>query len=333
MLDAPATDTASAAPAAPVLDGSIDSAAMALTNMARAAESAPAQTEVPRAPDGKFTKAEPDPVKPSETVAEAEETADDDEIEWEEPDETEGAEPKKVRSKLSEVLEGYRKAKVLEGEIEKLKSEAPPPVEWERETESTIQERTNYMEALEKLSLFTQARAPDENLINPAHPNYHPEAYWQQKQAYEQAKADQAEISKEIARVADLNKKESDALLKSKAVRERNKILEIWPELKNKAVVDKTLAELKGRYGFDDQTLGGVIDSRFYALAKDALAFRAGQTAKTEAVRKVLAKPKLVRATARSAGDSKSAARSQATDRLSRTGSIEDAAAALSALR
>lgn len=332
MLDNP-TDVSSA-PAPPVIDGSIDSAAQAIANIS-ADRSDPVTPEaVTRGPDGKFTKAEQDPAKPEEKPAEeAPAEDDDDEIEWEEPDETEGAEPKKVRSKLSEVLEGYRKAKTLEGEIQKLKSESPPPVEWERETESTIQERSNYVDALQKWQAFNQIRSPDESLINPAHPNFNPELYWQQKTAADQLKKDHEQIAAEIDRVTGLNKKEADALLKSKALRERSKILEIWPELKEKANVDKTLAALKGQYGFDDQTLASVIDSRFYALAKDALAFRNGQTAKTEAVRKVLAKPKLVRAAARSSTDSKSVARTQAVDRLSRSGSLDDAAAALASLR
>jgi hypothetical protein len=323
-------------------DGSISGAANAIAAAreasppveAEAPPAAPQETErAPsnRAPDGKFQKSEP--AKEADAQKEPADTGEDDEdyLELELPGEG-GAEPKRERHKVSEVFAGFQRSKELEAELAKAKEASPLPTEYESAVEETITERTKYIEALQSWATYNQPREPDVQLLNPASPNYNPELYYQQKVALDETRANQAKVKDEIDRVSKLNEEQQSKLLKSRLIREHQKLEKIWPELKDKAVAQKVATDLEKLYGVDGETLKSVTDSRFYALAKDALAFRAAQTAQKEAVKAVVGKPKLVRANARTQTNGKAAAFQGAMGKLASSHSVEDAAAAIAAL-
>lgn len=301
------------------------------------------QRHANRGEGGRFAKADETDRDAAETDAGQDKTdgdqssdeGDDDEdyLELETPGE-EGAEPKRERFKVSEVFAGFQRAKELEAELEKAKSQSTMPADVETEVAALIEERSRYIDTLQQWSQMNQPRAPSRDLINPQNPNYNPELYYQQMQQFDEIQASQAKVREEIERVQKQNEEKQNALLASKLARERAKLSEIWPEVvKDKAVAQKFAADLEKLYGVDGETLKSVSDHRFYALAKDALAYRAAETAKKEAVRKVIGKPKLVRANARTQTNSKAAALQGAMGKLAQSHSLDDAAAAIAALR
>lgn len=286
-----------------------------------------------RGTDGRFQKAEAD--KDGDTGAEPEETGEEQDEDYleEEIEDPDTKQKKTERYKVSDVFQGFKRAKELEGELEKAKQSGPMPEHYESAVEETITERTKYVEALENWSLYNQPREPDVNLLNPASQNYNPEAYYQQKLALDETKANQAKVKAEIERVQKLNHEQTSKLQASRLMREQAKILEVWPELKDKAVAQKVAADLEKHFGVDAETLKSVTDHRFYAMAKKALANVAAETAKKEAVKVVMGKPKLVRASARQQTDTKAAQFQGAMGKLASSHSLEDAAAAIAALR
>jgi hypothetical protein len=324
-------------------DGSIPSAANAIAAAREVTPPTPVEVDEPqhqetepaasqRGADGKFQKA--DGQKEAGTEEEPSETGEEDEdyleLETEDPD---TKEKKAERYKVSEVFEGFRKSKELAAELESAKKAAPMPEHYETALEETVGERTKYIEALQSWAMYNQPRMPSRDLVNPASPNYNPELYYQQAQAFDETQANQAKVKEEIDRVQKLNTEQQSKLMNSRLMREQAKVMEVWPELKDKAVAQKVAADLEKMYGVDSETLKSVTDHRFYALAKDALAHRAAQIAKKEAVKAVMGKPKLVRANARSSTNGKQAAFQSAFGKLSTSHSVEDAAAAISALR
>lgn len=326
------------------MDGTIDTAAQAIAAARESqepAQAAPQTAEVvdiqerrqpDRGTDGKFQKAEPDSSPGTDVEPAADAESDEDYLELEFADE-EGKEPKRERLKVAEVYDGYRRAKDLEAEVEKLKTSQPLPQHYEQALEATVAERMQYADALQRWAQFNQPRAPSRDLINPASPNYNPELYYQQMQAHDETVANNERVAAELERVQKLNEQQSNQLHRSRLVREAQALKAVWPELSDKATFQKVAADLEKHFGLDADTIKSVSDHRFYALAKDALAYRAAQAAKKEAVKAVVAKPKLVRANARQNIDSKAAVRDSAFGKLAKSGSLEDAAAAIATIR
>jgi hypothetical protein len=321
-------------------DGTVDTAAQMIANARTSeppAEAAPQETvsQPGRAADGKFQKPETDGEQKPAEAQEPEAGGEEDDEEYLELETTdpETKEAKKERHKLADVWEGYRKSKDLETELQKAKTSQPLPDEYEKSLSDVISERTNYKAALEQWSQFNPVQPPNFELVNPASANYNPEEFYRQKLAFDEGQANHAKVKSEIERVQKLNDEQSSALHQSKLTREMNKLNALWPELKDKATAEKVGADLEKHYGIDGATLKSVIDHRFYALAKDALAFRTNEAAKKEAVKVVREKPKLVRAAARGNSNSKQAQFQGAFGKLQQSHSVEDAAAAISALR
>ena len=77
--------------------------------------------------------------------------------------------------------------------------------------------------------------------------------------------------------------------------REQQKLLEMWPEVKEDAYANKVREDASKYYGYSGVEIDSVRDSRQYAVLKDALAYRAMKDAKETAVKVVKAKPKLVK--------------------------------------
>ena len=105
--------------------------------------------------------------------------------------------------------------------------------------------------------------------------------------------------------------------------------MEIWPEMKDSETANGVRTSLEKNYGIDRKTLSEVIDSRFYAVAKDALAYRAQQAKQAEAVKVVRAKPKLIPSGARASSNGSNTRATESMAALRKSGSIEAAMDAL----
>lgn len=260
-------------------------------------------------------------------AAEAEE---DEEDYIELPGEKEGDEPQRL--KVSEVFAGYQKARQLEADIAagKAKPSAEMTPDAETATENLIRAMAEYQKNNEIFAAMQQAKEPSIELLNPNSEHYNPELYAQQKLQAQRTAELISRTQAERERVAKEQEQLQQKLDAARFQREQAKLNEFWPELMaDKAVQTEVMTKAEKAYGFKAEDFNGIVDHRHYKVLKDALAYRAAQE-KTEAVVKVVrAKPKLVKGAARSSVNPKDAKRADAMDRLSKSGSIDDAADAL----
>lgn len=297
-----------------------------------------------RAPDGRFQKMDAEPVKAEEVKQpeqkqpdakakddKADDAADDDEDYIELPPDEEGKEP--ARYKLSEVIQGYKKAQTLEQEIAKAREASPPPEIWDNQIMETVQARQQLMQNIAQWARLNQPQEPDLSLIDPNSINYAPETYWAQHKQYEALKQAHAKAGEQFKALEQQQHHEQEAIQRVRVTREAAKLEKIWPELKEKSTADKVYADLKQHYGLDESVINSVVDSRFFALAKDALAYRAKEAAAQTAAKIVSAKPKLIPGKARpSQTNGKAATYANAMGKLQGSHSVDDAASAIASL-
>lgn len=281
----------------------------------------------------KDAKEPKEPAKPDDKEPDAKDTAtddDEDESYIELPAEEEGKEATRV--KLNEAVEAWRKVPALEADLAKARSTVPTlPAEIEQAIQDLGSERAKHIRAIEAFASHNQPVVPDLEMTNPASPKYDPERFHSNLQNYQRQMAIQNEAAAAVERLQDQQSQEEQALLNSRKAREVARLKTIWPEVFEKETGRQVRADLKTHYGLDDDTIDTVIDSRFFAMAKDALSARAALAKKAEVIKVVSSKPRLVVSTTRSkpSADSK---RSEAMANLQKTGSLEDAVAALDGL-
>lgn len=286
-----------------------------------------------REANGRFKAKEgAEPAAKAEEGKEPAEGDEDEEDYIELPGEKEGEEPQ--RYKVSDVFAGYQKARQLEADIAAGKVGAKASAEMtpdaEKATEDLIRQMSEYSKANEIFAAMQQVREPSMDLLNPESEHYDPALYAQQKQQAAQVAKQITAAKAEIERVGNERSQLQQKLDAARFQREQSKLNEFWPELMaDKSVQTEVMTKAEKAYGFKAEDFNGIVDHRHYKVLKDALAYRAAQE-KTEAVVKVVrAKPKLVKGAARSSVNPKDAKRADAMDRLTKTGSIDDAADAL----
>ena len=273
---------------------------------------------------------QPGPKQVEAIEAQPEPEAVDDETFVELPPEKEGAPP--TRLPLKEVFDGYQQVAVLKREIEEVRRGAPAPIEYDRAIYETTQVRGNLLRQAQVYHRMLQPTQPNPALLDENNPNYKPGAYHRQMQIAQEMAAQRQAIEAEIESMSREQAKDLEALQAAKFARERGKVLDLWPDLQKPDVARGVRDDLARYYGIDQDTLNNTVDARFYALAKDALAYRQAQKAQSTAIKLVKAKPKIVRGNARDTSNPREAQRSSAMQRLSQTGSMEDAADAIGAL-
>jgi hypothetical protein len=247
------------------------------------------------------------------------------------PPEKEGGEP--VRIKADEVFTGYQRARELETELAELKQSAPPPVEYDHEIYKTVQVRGRMLKELETYAHLLQPQQPQMELLNQASHHFNPDLYYQQVQMAQQMTQQLQAVRQRMDELQDDQSAEQEALASAKFAREKSKLSQIWPEVLSNPQKAHAVREAAARfYGIDNQTFATTHDARFYAILKDALAYRDGIKAQQTAAKVVRAKPRLVRASARSGETAKQMAVTTAMQRVSRSGSLDDAADAIGGL-
>lgn len=257
------------------------------------------------------------------------EAADDDAEDMIElPPEKDGAEP--VRYKVSQLLDSHRRVAEYESEIKKLKAAPALPEEVEQVLSENMRIRSAYLSRLEAMTAALKPREPDVNLINPTSNAYDPTTFYQQLQDY-QAKMQQLQgMEAERKRVADEQAAHQDVLTKARLRGEWMKTVEHWPELAKDDVRQKVSKDVAEAYGFSPAELSAISDHRVLRVIKDALAYRSQGAAKEAVAKTVSSKPKLVRSAGRTGAKADIGQRMAA---LSKSGSLEDGAAAIAALR
>lgn len=293
-----------------------------------------------RNPDGTFKAKEPvsendsdDPAdeEPAEPEVEAagDESDEDEDEDFLEFTTEEGAEPTRV--KASDALAGYNRAQELEAELATLKTTPTAPPEFDQAIMQSVQAATKYAQRLEQLEQMLNPQMPPEELMNPNSPSFDPEEYYNLTQAANQQYAQLQSVQAERERVEAENAQQRSAVEHAHFTREQRKLAEIWPEVTTEAGATKARTEAKAHYDLDPEVIDSVSDSRFYAVLKDALAYRAMTAAKETSIQVVKAKPKIVKAKGR---DPQTKNKQQRTKmaRLVESGSRQDAADALEGL-
>lgn len=262
----------------------------------------------------------------------ADDVGDDDEY-FEIPGE-DGAEPTRVAA--SEVWDGYQRAKALETEVAQLQqAQRTLPQSFEKELVATIEERGKYMDTVQNWLEGQEVIQPDIRLLDENNPHYDPQLYHQQVLTAEHQAHQIAAAKQEQAAMLEKQRDEMARVHTARVYRLAEHLQTAWPELmESQENAQRLFGELGQHYGIDKELIDSVVDPRFYALAKDALAYQRSQAETQKAVKTVRAKPKLVRsATRQQARDSKGRYLADARSRLAANPNDEDAAAtALQAL-
>lgn len=317
-------------------DGSTDAGAEALSRIdVRLPEEIEAENAArTRGDDGKFKAPETDddaaPVRgandkrPSAEAA----TADDEDDDFiEVPADAEGDEPKRI--KLADAIDRYNRFETVERELQTAKQGVLPPEQYDIELQNLMQHTAKMARGLEYVQQFITPREPSLDMLNPNSATYDPNGYYTARSTFETQLRDLNLISAERQRLADEQRQQEAALGQTRHARERDKLLKMWPDIAKLEVAQDVRTKLGALYGIGDKDLHGIIDSRLYAVIKDALTLRAQQQTEAKVAKVVAGKPKLVRSAARQSGN---AARDSAKARFLKSRSVDDAADLIKAL-
>lgn len=345
-----------------VMDGSIHDAALAFQAMDDGlSEPSPSntRTQIDRAPNGQFKggrpqmaevidsveMARPEALKPGDIMdAPAAKPGEADEVEASEPDDeffefevVKDGKPVKERLKATEVWEQAQRAKVLEQELEQARKEFIPPEDYDRGMMQLIDAQRQALSELQVYEQMLTPAQPHPDLINPESPRYDPQLYHRQMVAAQHQTADLQQVRGRINAIQQEQTQRQEALLSLQRARGREALKQIWPEVtssdgKEAARVRSEVADFYGRYGVTPEVMASITNPGFFAVLKDALAYRRGQKAQEAAVRVVRNKPKLVKGQARSTANPRAEQYQDGMRRLSQSNSVEDAAAAIAAL-
>lgn len=288
---------------------------------------APAAAAPARGDDGKFTKAptEPDVTEPAKAAADATAATDDEDVV--ELTEGEGEAAKTTKLKLSEVLKGYQERQKLQADLQTLAERVGQmPADVETKLVEATKARQQYIAGLEQLQKWMQPQWPSDDLLHTD-----PAAYASQLAAARQVSAMQRQLEAEHTRVGAENDEVNRTLHESRQRREWSEAVKAWPELKEQATRNEVVSWLQ-KEGYSPEEVNR-ITSRDLKIVKRAIAHDKAQAAKETASKVVLAKPRVVRPQARSApATSRPQQASDALTRLGKSGSTDDAMAALEAL-
>jgi hypothetical protein len=245
---------------------------------------------------------------------------DAEEIDYVELPGDEGEEP--TRIKLEELVERYNGYEQLQEEIENVRQASVPPEDYDQYIDQSVQMYGQLENAIGQWLHLNQVQAPDESLLQSD-----PDLYAAQLQHARALNGQRQDALAKLEQVKNLQAQEQERLESARWAREQRKIVQDWPELRTEAVMRSVMEDLESNYGVDAQTLAGIRDARAWRLIKDAIAYRKSQATAKKVAKAVTAKPKLVRS--RGSAPPQQRARSDAMSRLSRTGSIDDAADAI----
>jgi len=296
-----------------VEDGSIEAAAALMPDLGPSLEELESRKPQPRdpqsqqwrSPDEQPRAKRVDQVEqeaaPADEEAEADQVSPVDEEFFEVEEERDGKKVP-VRLKASEVWAEAQEAKRVRQEFEEYRMNSIPPEQWDQQVLHMTQARNQLLRQLHVQRQTLNPIEPDPELMNPASVRHNPDLYYQQVMISRQQKQQLAGIEENIQRYEYEQQQQMQALTAAQMQREKTKLHKFWPEIadgKEAARVRDEAIKHWGKYGVSDELIGSVHNSAFYAILKDAIAYRRGQQAREAAVKVVRAKPKLVRAQAR----------------------------------
>jgi hypothetical protein len=243
--------------------------------------------------------------------------------------EKEGEEPRRV--KADEVFQAYEELPRLKAELEKTRTSGPPPQQYIEQVRELATARKQYVDGLALVQRMHVPTEPDARLSNPNDPNYDPDAYAREMNTYRRDAAAYRERQQHLAEQWDQQQADQAALVRLEQERAEPGILEMWPDLKDTTKRKAILQHAVQATGFTLEEIRASHDPRAWRVLKGFLENEANKSKQAEAAKVVRAKPKLVKGAARS-GNTQADSLSAAKSKLASSGSMEDAAAALTLL-
>ena len=193
-------------------------------------------------------------------------------------------------------------------------------------------ERQRYAEQLEMLSqTIPQVKEPDRALLQTD-----PLAYLAQKDEYDRAIAMHQRVAMERHNLRQQQEQESRQKLAETLQREHASLIEALPTWKDagkaKAERDLITSDLKTR-GYSEQEIAGLSDHRAVLLAREAMLYRQLMSRKTEVEKKVKNVPPVMKPGAAKDKPSANEKVGERMAQLKKSGSLQDAASVLRAMR
>ena len=259
------------------------------------------------------------------------ELTDDLEIELEDGERTTLAELKNAKKQIKEFHRDYtRKTEIVKQDRIVVEEKAQAVLQ---QVQQLQQERENFLAVVHEFLGAPPQRpsvSPQEDPMAWMEYNAQRELY---AEKWEKVNSVQGQREAERQRMEQERQQQLPKIIES----ERAKIVEKFPKMKDPEVAKKTTAEMLDViprvYGFSQEELQQVIDSRYVHILMDALEYNRIKTAQPAAKEKVASKPPLIKAQKRQSPAAKQGQeRRELHDRLRKSGSKMDAVAILKAL-
>lgn len=245
---------------------------------------------------------------------------------------------KEERVTRDELLAGYQKDRDYRLKTAKLAEERKALESQRSEIEAARAERqqlaaklSNVIPALEK-QIADKFQNVDWVKLARENP-----AEWAQMRAEFDAHIGQLEHAKaEKARADQAHAEEFQRTYQQRLKDEGEKLREKIPEFADETKGAKLRADLKGflkESGLTDTEISGIVDHRMVVIARDAMLYRAAQKSKAQAAQAANVAPKVQRPGASPRTDVKADIRRAAIQKVAKTGSVEDAAAAFRSMK
>ena len=295
-----------------------------------------APTESQKEKAAKAESTEPDSKESEEEAVEAETEETEEEVEETEESEEEGEEPKTVTIKidgkevevtLDELKNGYQRQsdytrKTMEAAEQRKAADA--------ELNAAIQERRTYADNLQRMQIQLESALQEQNTIDWQRLiDTDPQEYLKQQHLYQQRQAQLQRNGIEQQQVNAKIQAEEQARFQSHLQAQQEELLAKLPEWKNdeKSKAEKVaLREYLLNQGFDQKTVDNVSDAKAVIMARKAMLYDKMMSKAQAVAKKVSNLPQKVEkpGVAETRNLDK---RSNAFQRLSKSGSIDDAAA------
>ncbi|PSH64664.1 hypothetical protein CU103_12335 [Phyllobacterium sophorae] len=123
-----------------------------------------------------------------------------------------------------------------------------------------------------------------------------PMAYWQHKAIFDQRMQEVAGLIQTKQQMSEAQEAQQTQAFSQWAEVERDRAVELMPELRNKEVVQRFNNDIIGavsKYGFNEEDVAGIFDHRFLLLARDVIEYQKIMANKPKAVQKMKGKPPL----------------------------------------
>lgn len=276
-----------------------------------------------------------------ETEADAEDEADDatdgDYLEVEAEDGS------KERIPVETVLASHRKYTKLGGDLVKFQNQLQTAFNEKMNPvlEEQIKARDTWLEmAEEALKWSPVAPKPKLSLLDKNSDDYDPDAYNFQMRQHEESKGEYEAARAAVAKAKDKRDADNKAAAQAYVDREQASLKRAWPELfhpeKGEKIRAKVYEVLKSSYGLEPKDIDTIANHRFFLAARDLLKYHAMIASKGQKLTKATERAKLVKSTAKRTSTSVETRKRRSSGenlaKLKKSGTMEDAAAAIADL-